>query len=102
MTNREIIRELKHRGYSRVDIDTDSRAAKTFYTSVAGFISTVRETCHSISYRHRTVSDWDGLQYAPPGTGKAHSWGQTMTHSFSKGCSPSSKVREKSKAKPLF
>lgn len=31
MTNREIIRELKRRGYSRVDIDMDSRAAKTFY-----------------------------------------------------------------------
>ena len=36
MTNREIIRELKRRGYSRVDIDTDSRAAKTFYTYRGG------------------------------------------------------------------
>ena len=36
MTNREIIRELKRHGYSRVDIDTDSRAAKTFYTYRGG------------------------------------------------------------------
>jgi len=36
MTNREIIKELKRRGYSRVDIDTDSRAAKTFYTYRGG------------------------------------------------------------------
>lgn len=36
MTNREIIRELKRHGYSRVDIDTDSRAAKTFYTYHGG------------------------------------------------------------------
>lgn len=36
MTNREIIRELKRCGYSRVDIDTDSRAAKTFYTYRGG------------------------------------------------------------------
>ena len=36
MTNREIIRELKRRGYSRVDIDTDNRAAKTFYTYRGG------------------------------------------------------------------
>lgn len=98
MTNREIIRELKRRGYSRVDIDTDNRAAKTFYTYRGGLhINGTRETCHSISYLHRTVSDWDGLQYAPPGTGKAHSWGQTKPRSFSGGCSPSSKVREKRK-----
>ena len=38
MTNREIIRELKRHGYSRVDIDTDSRAAKTFYTYRGGTI----------------------------------------------------------------
>lgn len=36
MTNREIIRELKRRGYSRVDIDTDRRTAKTFYTYRGG------------------------------------------------------------------
>lgn len=36
MTNREIIRELKRRGYSRVEIDTDNRAAKTFYTYRGG------------------------------------------------------------------
>ena len=36
MTNREIIRELKRHGYSRVDIDTDSRAAKPFYTYLGG------------------------------------------------------------------
>ena len=36
MTNREIIRELKRHGYSRVDIDTDSRAAKTFYNYRGG------------------------------------------------------------------
>ena len=65
--------------------------------TVAGFTSTVRETCHSISYRYRTASDWDGLQYALPGTGKVHSWGQTMPRSFSDGCLPSSKVREKRK-----
>ena len=92
---REIIEHLEKTGYSRVDIDTDRRTAKTFSPTVAGFISTVRETCHSISYLHRTVSDWDGLQYAPPVTGKAHSWGQTKPRSFSGGCLPSSKVREK-------
>ena len=32
MTNREIIRELKCCGYRRVNIDTDRRAARTFYT----------------------------------------------------------------------
>ena len=36
MTNREIIRELKRRGYSRVDIDTDRKVAKTFYTYRGG------------------------------------------------------------------
>ncbi len=36
MTNREIIRELKRSGYSRVDIDTDRRTAKTFYTYCGG------------------------------------------------------------------
>jgi hypothetical protein len=36
MTNREIIRELKRSGYSRVDIDTDRRTAKTFYTYRGG------------------------------------------------------------------
>ena len=36
MTNREIIRELKRCGYSRVNIDTDSRAAKTFYNYRGG------------------------------------------------------------------
>ena len=32
MTNREIIRELKCCGYRRVNIDTDRRAARTFYS----------------------------------------------------------------------
>lgn len=32
MTNREIIRELKRCGYSRVNIDTDRRLRKTYYT----------------------------------------------------------------------
>ena len=97
MTNREIIRELKRRGYSRVDIDTDRTEEPQRHSTptVAGFTSTVRETCHSISYRYRTASDWDGLQYALPGTGKVHSWGQTKPRSFSGGCLPSSKVREK-------
>ena len=95
MTNREIIRELKRRGYSRVDIDTDSRAAKTFYTYRGGLHINGTEDLSFHIVPHRTVSDWDGLQYAPPGTGKAHSWGQTMPRSFSGGCSPSSKVREK-------
>lgn len=36
MTSRKIIRELKHRNYSRVDIDTDKRTAKTFYTYRGG------------------------------------------------------------------
>lgn len=36
MTNREIIRELERSGYSRVDIDTDRRTAKTFYTYRGG------------------------------------------------------------------
>lgn len=95
MTNREIIRELKRCGYSRADIDTDSRAAKTFYTYRGGLHINGTEDLSFHTYRHRTVSDWDGLQYAPPVTGKAHSWGQTKPRSFSGGCSPSSKVREK-------
>ena len=33
---REIIEQLEKTGYSRVDIDTDSRAAKTFYTNRGG------------------------------------------------------------------
>ena len=36
MTNREIIRELKRRGNRRVEIDTDSGDAKTFYTDRGG------------------------------------------------------------------
>lgn len=95
MTNREIIRELKRHGYSRVDIDTDSRAAKTFYTYRGGLhINGTGNLSFHIVPPQR-VPDWDGLQYAPPVTGKAHSWGQTMPRSFSGGCLPSSKVREK-------
>lgn len=36
MTNREIIRVLKRCGYSQVDIDTDRKVAKTFYTYRGG------------------------------------------------------------------
>lgn len=36
MTNREIIRELKRCGYRRVDIDTDRRLRKTYYTCRGG------------------------------------------------------------------
>ena len=36
MTNREIFRVLRRCGYSRVDIDTDRKVAKTFYTYRGG------------------------------------------------------------------
>ena len=71
MTNREIIRELKRCGYSRVDIDTDSRAAKTFYTYRGGL----------------HINGTEDLSF--------HIVPQTKPRSFSGGCSPSSKVREK-------
>lgn len=32
MKKKEIIQELKRYGYSRVNIDTDRRTSKTFYT----------------------------------------------------------------------
>lgn len=47
MTNREIIEELKRCGYSQVDIDTDRKVAKTFYTYRGGFhINRLRLTLH--------------------------------------------------------
>lgn len=88
MKKKEIIQELKRYGYSRVNIDTDRRTSKHSIPIVEVFISTVRKTCHSTSFRHRKVSDWDGLPYALHGTEKAHSWEQTMLRSFSSGCSP--------------
>ena len=91
----EIIEHLEKQATAGWTLIRTEEPQRTSTPTVAGFISTVRETCHSISYLHRTVSDWDGLQYAPPGTGKAHSWGQTKPRSFSGGCLPSSKVREK-------
>lgn len=36
MKKKEIIQELKRYGYSRVNIDTDRRTAKTFYTYRGG------------------------------------------------------------------
>ena len=39
MTNREIIRELKRHGYSRVDIDTDSQPQRLSTPTMAGFIN---------------------------------------------------------------
>ena len=36
MTNREIIRELKRCGYSRVDMDKDRRTGKTYYSTRGG------------------------------------------------------------------
>lgn len=95
MTNREIIRELKRRGYSRVDIDTDSRAAKTFYTYRGGLHINGTE---DLSFHIVPPQDSLGLgRFAICATrnGEAHSWGQTKPRSFSGGCSPSSKVREK-------
>lgn len=92
---REIIEQLEKTGYSRVDIDTDSRAAKTFYTYRGGVHINGTE---NLSFHIVPPQDSFGLgrlQYALPGTGKAHSWGQTMPRSFSGGCLPFSKVREK-------
>lgn len=83
---REIIEQLEKQATAGWTLIRTVGPQRLSTPTVAGFISTVRETCHSISYLHRTVSDWDGLQYAPPGTGKAHSWGQTKPRSFSGGC----------------
>ena len=82
MKKKEIIQELKRYGYSRVNIDTDRRTSKTFYTYRGGIHINGTEN------RHRKVSDWAGLPYALHGTGKAHSWEQTMLRSFFSACSP--------------
>ena len=95
MTNREIIRELKRRGYSRVDIDTDRRTAKTFYTYRGGLH--INGT-GNLSFHIVPLQDSLGLgrfAICATRTGKVHSWGQTKPRSFSGGCLPSSKVREK-------
>ena len=81
MTNREIIRELKRRGYSRVDIDTDRRTAKTFYTYRGGLH--INGT-GNLSFHIVPLQDSLGLgRFA------------ICARSFSGGCLPSSKVREK-------
>lgn len=79
---REIIEQLEKQATAGWTLIRTKEPQRLSTLTGAGFISTVRETCHSISYLHRTVSDWDGLQYAPLGTGKAHSWGQTKPRSF--------------------
>ena len=86
MKKKEIIQELKRYGYSRVTRTEGPQ--KHSIPIVEVFISTVRKTCHSTSFRHRKVSDWAGLPYALHGTGKAHSWEQTMLRSFFSACSP--------------
>ena len=83
MKKKEIIQELKRYGYSRVNIDTDRRTSKTFYTYRGGIHINGTE---NLSFH--IVPPPDGLPYALHGTGKAHSWEQNMLRSFFSACSP--------------
>ena len=97
MTNREIIRELKRHGYSRVDIDTDSRAAKTFYTYRGGLH--INGT-GNLSFHIVPPQDSLGLgRFAICATrnGESSQLGTDHAPFFFRCCSPSSKVREKRK-----
>lgn len=88
MKKKEIIQELKRYGYSRVNIDTDRRTAKTFYTYRGGIHINGTE---NLSFHIVPPPESFGLgrlPYALHGTEKAHSWEQTMPRSFSSGCFP--------------
>lgn len=97
MTNQELTRLLRTKGYKRVTLETDNGEPKHIIPIAVDCISMPRKTSLSTLCPHRKVWDWDGLPYAQPKTGQVSRQERIVPDCFSRVCCHSCKGKQAGK-----